>query len=176
VDIRLRYAGREKAIRLVPEDGGFVATVDGRVHRVAWVASGRRTAAPGGTTVEEHALEVDGRAVRTVVARSRDRVLVALAGRVYLFETGEEARQAAAGMGTGTVVAPMPGKVLAVLVAPGERVAIGQPLVVLEAMKMESTLTADVAGSVRTVGAVAGATVAGGDVLVEITPDGSENS
>ena len=114
--------------------------------------------------------------MRTVVARSRDRVLVALAGRVYIFETGEEARQAAAGMGSGTVVAPMPGKVLAVLVAPGERVAIGQPLVVLEAMKMESTLTADVAGSVRTVGAVAGATVAGGDVLVEITPDGSENS
>src|SRR5205823_2101407 len=51
VDIRLRYAGREQAIRLVPEDGGFVATVDGRVHRVAWVASGGRTAALGGTTV-----------------------------------------------------------------------------------------------------------------------------
>src|SRR5207249_702232 len=85
---------------------------------------------PGGPD-EGHVLEVDGRAVRTVVARSRDRVLVALAGRVYIFETGEEARQAAAGMGTGTVVAPMPGKVLAVLVAPGERVAIGQPLVVL---------------------------------------------
>src|SRR5439155_291920 len=68
VDIRLRYAGREQAIRLVPEDGGFVATVDGRVHRVAWVASGGRTAAPGGTTVEEHALEVDGRVVRTIVA------------------------------------------------------------------------------------------------------------
>ena len=89
MDIRLRSAAREHAIRLVPEDGGFAATVDGRVHRVAWVASGRRTAAPGGTTVEEHVLEVDGRAVRTVVARSRDRVLVALAGRVYIFETGE---------------------------------------------------------------------------------------
>jgi len=171
VDIRLRSAAREHAIRLVPEDGGFAATVDGEAHRVAWVASGRRTAAPGGTTVEEHAFEVGGRVVRAVVARARDRVLVALAGRVYVFESGEEARQAAAGVGSGTVVAPMPGKVLAVLVAPGERVAIGQPVVVLEAMKMESTLTADVAGSVRTVGAVAGATVAGGDVLVEIEPD-----
>src|SRR5439155_14347419 len=127
VDIRLRSAAREHAIRLVPEDGGFAATVDGEAHRVAWVASGRRTAAPGGTTVEEHAFEVGGRVVRAVVARARDRVLVALAGRVYVFESGEEARQAAAGVGSGTVVAPMPGKVLAVLVAPGERVAIGQP-------------------------------------------------
>ena len=171
MDIRFRHADREHAIRLVPEDGGFAATVDGEAHRVAWVASGRRTAAAGGTTVEEHALEIDGRVVRAVVARGRDRVQVALAGRVYTFETGEETRQATAGAGSGTVVAPMPGKVLAVLVAPGERVAIGQPLIVLEAMKMESTLTADVAGSVRTVAAVAGATVAGGDVLVEIEAD-----
>src|SRR5207247_10454841 len=101
------------------------------------------------------------------------RVLVGRAGRGYVFESGGEARQAAAGVGSGAVVGPMPGKVLAVLVAPGERVAIGQPVVVLEAMKMESTLTADVAGSVRMVAAVAGATVAGGDVLVEITPDDS---
>ena len=173
MDVRLRHAGREHAIRLVPEDGGFAATVDGEAHRIAWVVSGSRAAASAGTTVDEHALEIDGRVVRAVVARSRDRVLVALAGRVYAFETGEEARQAAAGAGSGTVAAPMPGKVLAVLVAPGERVAIGQPLIVLEAMKMESTLTADVAGSVRTFAAVAGATVAGGDVLVEITPDDS---
>ena len=170
MDLRLRHADREHAIRLVPEDDGFAATVDGEAHRVAWVASGRRTTAAGGTTVEEHALEIDGRFVRVVVARSRDRVLVALAGRVYTFETGEEARQAATGAGSGTVVAPMPGKVLAVLVAPGDRVTVGQPLIVLEAMKMESTLTADVAGSVSNVSAVAGVTVAGGDVLVEIAP------
>ena len=64
----------------------------------------------------------------------------------------------------------MPGKVLAVLVTPGDQVAVGQPLVVLEAMKMESTLTADVAGTVRTVATVPGATVGGGDLLVEIDP------
>jgi len=174
MDVRLRHAGRERAIRLVPEDGGFAVTVDGEAHRIAWVAAGSRAAASGGTTVDEHTFEIDGRVVRAVVARTRDRVLVALAGRVYNFETGEEARQAAAGAGSGTVVAPMPGKVLAVLVAPGDRVAIGQPLIVLEAMKMESTLAADVAGSVRTVAAVVGTTVAGGDVLVEIVPEASE--
>ena len=99
MDIRFRSAGREHAIRLVPEDGGFVATVDGEVHRIAWVASGRRAAPSGGTTVEEHAFEVDGRGVRAVVARGRDHVLVSLAGRVYSFETGDEARQTATGAG-----------------------------------------------------------------------------
>jgi len=57
-----------------------------------------------------------------------------------------------------------------VLVAEGDVVEVGQALVVLEAMKMESTLAAEVAGRVTSVRAVAGATVAGGDVLVEITP------
>ncbi len=50
-------------------------------------------------------------------------------------------------------------------------VEVGQALVVLEAMKMkmESTLAAEVAGRVTSVRAVAGASVAAGDVLVEIT-------
>ena len=49
-------------------------------------------------------------------------------------------------------------------------VEVGQALVVLEAMKMESTLAGEVAGRVTSVRAVAGATVAAGDLLVEITP------
>ena len=64
----------------------------------------------------------------------------------------------------------MPGKVVAVLVAEGDVVEVGQALVVLEAMKMESTLAAEVAGRVRAVRAVAGALVTAGDLLVEIEP------
>jgi len=173
VETLLRLGSRTLTVGLVAEGDGWAATVDGAAHRVAWLATGPCTSAAG-ATVEDLWLEVDGRPCRALVARIRDRVLVALAGRVYTFETGEEARQAAAAVGSGTVVAPMPGKVLAVLVAPGDRVVIGQPLVVLEAMKMESTLTADMAGTVRTVGAIAGATVAGGDVLVEVAADPAE--
>ena len=98
MDIRLRHAGAEHAVRLVPEGSGFTATVDGETHRIAWVASERGTAT-GGATVDEHAIELDGRIVRAVVARTRDRLLVALGGRVYTFETGEETRQAAGGAG-----------------------------------------------------------------------------
>jgi biotin carboxyl carrier protein len=49
-------------------------------------------------------------------------------------------------------------------------VTLGQPLVVLEAMKMESTLAAELEGRVRAVHAVAGALVDAGQVLVELEP------
>jgi biotin carboxyl carrier protein len=120
--------------------------------------------------VEELAMEVDGRPSLAVVARLHDRVLVSIAGRAWVFETGDEARGAADAAGSGAVTAPMPGKVVSVLVAVGDTVSVGQPLVVLEAMKMESTLAADIAGRVSAVPATAGATVAAGELLVEITP------
>src|SRR5207249_2213963 len=78
-------------------------------------------------------------------------VLVAVAGRVWTFEIGEEARGAHGAAGSGAVTAPMPGKVVSVLIAEGDVVEVGQPLVVLEAMKMESTLAAEVAGRVTAV-------------------------
>ena len=168
METRLRLGTRTLAVGLVPEGDGWAATVDGAAHRVTRLTPGPRTTAAGGAAVEELALEVDGRPHRALVARSRDRVLVAIAGRVWAFESGEEARGAHGAAGSGEVTAPMPGKVIAVLVAEGDQVEAGQPLVVLEAMKMESTLVAEVAGRVRSVRAVAGATVAAGDLLVEI--------
>src|SRR6266576_3558950 len=149
------------------EARGCAATVDGAAHRVARLAVGPRTTAAGGATVEELALEVDGRPHRALVARTRDRVLVAVAGRVWTFESGEEARGAHGAAGSGAVSAPMPGKVVSVLVAEGQVVEVGQALVVLEAMKMESTLAAEVAGRVTAVRATAGASVAAGDLLAK---------
>jgi acyl-CoA carboxylase subunit alpha len=63
---------------------------------------------------------------------------------------------------------PMPGQVLRVLTAPGERVATGDPLVVLEAMKMEQTIKATMSGIVQTVLVKPGEMVAPGQMLVEI--------
>src|SRR6266550_220805 len=66
------------------------------------------------------------------------------------------------------VVAPMPGTVIRVLVEPGARVAARQPLVVLEAMKMETPLVSPYAATVRAVHVGEGDRVAGGAVLVEL--------
>jgi biotin carboxyl carrier protein len=72
--------------------------------------------------------------------------------------------------GDQTVRAPMPGTVLAVRVQAGETVAAGQPVVVLEAMKMELSLPAPYAGTVAEVAITAGEQVALGAPLVVLSP------
>ncbi|NBT33021.1 MAG: biotin/lipoyl-binding protein, partial [Rhodobacteraceae bacterium] len=67
-----------------------------------------------------------------------------------------------------TVSAPMPGLVRDVLVVEGQEVAMGDRLVVMEAMKMEHTLRAPRAGTVAKVAAIAGSQVASGAVLVTL--------
>ena len=66
------------------------------------------------------------------------------------------------------VCAPMPGKIVSIIAQEGMEVNPGDPLLVLEAMKMQNTLTASVKGVVKTVAAKAGATVGKDELLVEI--------
>jgi pyruvate carboxylase subunit B len=62
----------------------------------------------------------------------------------------------------------MPGTVIRVLVEPGDDVAARQPLLVLEAMKMETPLVSPYAGTVRAVHVAEGDRVSGGALLVEL--------
>ena len=75
---------------------------------------------------------------------------------------------AAASGGDGKVRAAMNGRVVAVLVKPGEQVAAGQPVMTLEAMKMEHVHTAGVAGTVSAIDVVEGEQVTTGKIVVEI--------
>ena len=68
--------------------------------------------------------------------------------------------------GEQRILASMPGKVLRVLVAPGDQVSARQPLVVVEAMKMENELSARRAGQVREVAVQPGASVEAGRLLI----------
>jgi biotin carboxyl carrier protein len=68
----------------------------------------------------------------------------------------------------GTVVAPMPGTVIKLLVGAGDSVRARQPLVVLEAMKMETPLASPYDATVRAVHVVEGDRVSGGAVLIEL--------
>jgi acetyl/propionyl-CoA carboxylase alpha subunit len=67
-----------------------------------------------------------------------------------------------------SVVAPMPGTVIKLLVGEGDEVRARQPLVVLEAMKMETPLTSPYAATVRAVHIAEGDRVAGGALLIEL--------
>ena len=79
-------------------------------------------------------------------------------------------RTSRAAVASGTLTAPMQGTIVAVDVAPGDRVAAGDRLAVIEAMKMEQPLTAAHDALVRSVVVGPGAGVRSGDVLVEFEP------
>ena len=87
------------------------------------------------------------------------------------FEFALESRgSGAAAAGSGAILAPMPGKVIAVDVAEGDRVAAGQRLMVLEAMKMEHALTAPFDGTVTELSAATGGQVQVEAVLCLVVP------
>jgi geranyl-CoA carboxylase alpha subunit len=95
------------------------------------------------------------------------------AGRVDLAvrETLYEPRAAGTGGGAGTeVLAPMSGKVVAVLVGEDASVEKGQRLAVVEAMKMQHELTAGCSGTVTRVAVKPGDQVAARQLLVELKP------
>ena len=70
--------------------------------------------------------------------------------------------------GAGAIAAPMPGKVLKILVAPGTAVTAGQLVLILEAMKMENEIFAPAAGTVTQLGCKEGDSVNTGDTLLVV--------
>jgi 3-methylcrotonyl-CoA carboxylase alpha subunit len=99
-----------------------------------------------------------------------DRVVVFAEGQAYEFALGSRGTGASQGTHDGDIEAPMPGKVSAVEVAAGDKVAKGQRLLTLEAMKMEHALNAPFDGVVAELNATAGAQVTEGQLLVKIEP------
>ena len=77
-------------------------------------------------------------------------------------------RPAPAGRGEGGIVAPMPGLVLTIKAKEGDTVAAGQPLLVMEAMKMENAIASPYAGTVAKIYVREGDSISEGDLLVEV--------
>ena len=70
--------------------------------------------------------------------------------------------------GEQRIVAPMPGRIVRVLAKPGDAVELRQPVIVIEAMKMENELRAPKAGTIKEVAVETGASVEAGRLLVVI--------
>jgi acetyl/propionyl-CoA carboxylase alpha subunit len=139
---RGRLADRDHALQLVARaDPAFEVDIDGRVHRLHVVESGQ------------------------VLHLFRE-------GRYTMLRAAstEDTLQATDQADEGSLVTPLPGTVVAVHVSTGERVERGAPLLTIEAMKMEHTVTAPYAGTIERIPFGLADRVAAGAVLVEISP------
>ncbi len=171
MEFRYRYNDADYAITLDPRpEGGYTARIGDRSHIVEVERRGNG----------ELALTIDGKWVTACTAASRIgpaeiRYVVALVGRESaVFELarseGAQHRRSLAAGAQGSLTAPMPGQVMEVFVGEGDAVTRGQPLLLLEAMKMEIRVSAPVDGVVARLLVRPRETVERGQELIEVRP------
>jgi glutaconyl-CoA/methylmalonyl-CoA decarboxylase subunit gamma len=132
---------------------------------------------------EVYSLLVNGRSHEVRVSPASQGVEVTLHGvrvpvevRHPLEKMVQATRRAAGGAEGETVAAPMPGVVVALRVKPGDAVAAGQAVAVVEAMKMQNELAVGHDGVVREVMVAERAAVSAGQALVRVAPASSDGS
>ena len=151
-------------------------TANGRAGKIEIDGSRLRYAREDGVVIEgEFSLEGDsvllnGRSYRVIRGTGNE---VWVNGRVLAMEVYDPrdlrpGQGASANHGRQEIAASMPGKVIRILVAPGDAVQEGQGLVVVEAMKMQNEMKSPKAGRVAEVRARQDATVGAGEVLVVV--------
>ena len=183
----VEIGGRIRHVRVNRENGQFLVDVDGRrwtvdavrldSHRLSLLIgavepdnTGERM--PGGRAPAsvEVAFTPNGAAGQLAVQVGAETVHAGVNGRRWR-RRNDHAGHAA---GPQRVVAPMAGKVVRLHVGAGQTVAARQPLVVVEAMKMENELRAAAAGVVSQVAVSEGQSVEAGGLLVVITSDAGQ--
>ncbi|MFZ0243815.1 MAG: biotin/lipoyl-containing protein [Desulfobacterales bacterium] len=136
-------------VEIEPVEGDRLAvSVNGEPYQVAWQRPAETTAravTPPTAALEQKAAPAPAIAMSAPAAPHR-----ATAG------------------GGGSIVAPIPGLILDIKVSVGEAVEAGQSVAVIEAMKMENSLTSTVAGTVKEIRVLKGAQVATGEVIMVI--------
>ncbi len=165
-----QLAGQERAVSVEEADGGrFRIVVDG-VERLV----DARRLGPGSWSLlldgEVVTVDIDPGKAGELLCDVRGTVVpvkLVDAGR-RLLEKAQADAEAHAPKGPTAIAAPMPGKVVRVLVKPGDAVTAGQPVAVVEAMKMENEIRAPRAGTVKTVHVKEGQPVEGQEALVTV--------
>jgi 3-methylcrotonyl-CoA carboxylase alpha subunit len=149
-----------RTVAAVAEAAGWRLHIDGRMIR----ASGE-VLADGALS-----LTLDGAARRLMVLDYAAETMVVLDGDAWSFtEIDALATEAGEDLSAGKLTAPMPGRVTRVLVGAGAAIRRGEPLMIIEAMKMEHTVTAPVDGVVASVRFAVGERVEEGAELITLT-------
>jgi acetyl/propionyl-CoA carboxylase alpha subunit len=156
---------RRHTVEIREAGDGYEIEIDGVVHEVDSCRLG---------TSPVRSLLIGGRSYETNTVQDGDRHDVYLSGEIYpvivvdeIWARAREAATPAASHGE-EITAPIPGSVVGILVSPGDTVAAGASIVVLEAMKMQNELLARGAGVVTGIHVAVGDTVAQGQRLVVI--------
>jgi biotin carboxyl carrier protein len=160
-------AGEKHELDVRHDESRVVAEIDGRRYEVE-----ARPSQPG-----VYLLLAGGRVYECRVdhqVAKREAVEVTIGAQAYSVTLTDPKRlrgtQSLAGVldGTAQIVAPMPGKVVRVLVEAGAEVEAGAGLVVVEAMKMQNETNPPKAGKVTSINVTTGTTVNAGDVLAVV--------
>ncbi len=156
---------RSLTIAPLPSGEGMTARIDGREYRLRWLP----------INDNEWLLDVDGHPIRASLAARGGETWMSIEGETYRVEEvraddRRPRRRGGPDDQSRQVTPPMPSAVIRILTAEGDLVNKGQSLIVLSAMKMETTLTAPYRGVVKKIHTTAGAQVMPGVILMEIEP------
>lgn len=157
--------GRQHEVDVVERLGELKVAVDGKPLDLSYEEV---------DSLGQVALLSEGKSYGVSIEGDMAKASIVIAGHLYAVEIEDERERAAhaaeraASKGGGLVKAVMPGIVVKLLVAEGERVEAGQPLLILEAMKMQNEITAPAAGVIKALHVREREAVAGGAKLVSL--------
>jgi len=161
------YRVESDDVRIEGRDGGYIVTLHDQASfemenatlrdgKLCYEADGMRHSLRA--EIDDETVTLDGQTGRATFKVLNSDGIIQAAGDAVLD-------------GGNQVSAPMPGLVSAVLIQPGNVVTAGQPVVVIEAMKLLQTLTAPCAGTIAQINFAAGENVDMGAVLITIDPE-----
>jgi geranyl-CoA carboxylase alpha subunit len=161
-DLVLACDDQTRRLRLEPQRDGSVQVGQGGQ------GGARHTVQLDGTAAGELSCSIDGIRCRAIALRDGDDLHLAFGGAQFIFSEPSALARAASSAGAGRIRASVAGVVCQLAVRIGDAVEAGQPLVCVEAMKMQMWLVAPAAATVLALHAPIGAQVAAGTLLVEL--------
>ena len=125
---------------------------------------------------DEYIVEIDGKQHSgEIIRHKQNKCIVSVNGNTYSFEITSEAAhrrtkkiKEKAASASLKLTAPLPGKIVEVLTAPGQKVKKGEALLVLEAMKMQNEIQSPVNGIIKSLNVHEGASVMKDHILMDI--------
>ena len=162
--LKITANGHPHEVMVDKVTGEYKVTIDGQFYKCVFKENGLHI--NGG----HFPIEVEGSFDELLTVRSSNHSMQIKVEQVREIETVEleSVDVKAAGGGAGSIVSPMPGKVISVKVKVGDEVKVNQVVLVLEAMKMENEILSEAAGKVKEIKVRPGEAVEGGQTLVVV--------